>query len=359
MPRYTVTMLLTRYLLRDALLAWFAVALVLLSILLATRFAFFLALSAKGDLPPGLLFKVAGLSSLRYLVLLTPVSLLLGVMLSLGRLYKDNEVAALTGCGVGQARFYTPYVLLGLLMALITGALAFEISPWSARQADYLLKDAKRLVQYTPFEAGRFKSVADGKAVFYTSQVSTKGDTLGQVLAFFEERDGTTLVTAQSGAQRIDSSNGEREITLYNGSRTRVTAGGGETEQAQFASLSTRITPPEFIFSSGSRAIRSTASLMASADPKDRAELHWRIAAPVSALILVLLAVPLAHTRPRAGRYGKLVWGILLYLLYSNVLTLGQTWLAKGTVPAVVGLWWVHALFMGLAVFFILRRRVA
>ncbi len=348
--------ILDRYLIRDAAAAWAAVAIVLLAIMLSTRFAFFLALSAKGDLPPGLLFNVVALSSLRYLVLLLPVSLLLGVMLSLGRLYKDNEVAALTGCGVSLREFYRPYVVFGVVLATFTATLAFQISPWAARQADYLLKDAKRLVQYTPFESGRFKPLSDGQAVFYTSEVSGDGTRLGQVLAFVEEKGGTTLITAQSGTQRIDPDNGERQILLLSGQRARVAAGDLATERTDFGAFSTRITPPDFEFSSGSRAIRPSRSLIDSADPKDRAELHWRIAAPVSALVLLLLAVPLGYLAPRQGRYSKLVWGILAYLAYSNLLSLGQTWLAKGTLPPVVGLWWVHGLFLGLAAVLIWRR---
>lgn len=350
-------MILDRYLIRDAVTAWLAVSVVLLAIMLATRFAFFLALSAKGDLPPDLLFKVVALSSLRYMVLLVPVSLLLGVMLSLGRLYKDNEVAALTGCGVGMVRFYRPYLALGAAMAALTAALAFQISPWAARQADYLLKDAKRLVQYTPFEAGRFKAVADGRAVFYTSSLSGDGTELGEVLAFIEEEQGTTLVTAKRGEQSIDAETGERRVILREGQRAQVVAGQARAELVDFSSLATRITPPDFIFSSGSRAIQATATLFASSDPKDRAELHWRIAAPLSALILVLLAVPLAHIGPRQGRYGKIVLGILVYLVYSNLLSLGQAWLAKGSLSPVFGLWWVHLLFLGLAGLLIWRRR--
>jgi lipopolysaccharide export system permease protein len=329
----------------------------LLAIMLSTRFAFFLALSAKGDLPPELLLKVVALSSLRYLVLLLPVSLLLGVMLSLGRLYKDNEIAALTGCGIGARQFYKPFVILGVALAALTGALAFVISPWSARQADYLLKDAKRLVQYTPFEAGRFKPLADGRAVFYTSEISEDGTALGEVLAFTDDKDGhTTLLSAQHGTQAIDPATGERRITLLDGQRVESIAGQGASERMDFARLLTRITPPAFTFSSGSRAIKPTALLMASADPKDRAELHWRIAAPVSALVLLFLAVPLGYLAPRQGRYSKLVWGILAYLAYSQLLTLGQTWLAKGTVPQAVGLWWVHLLFLGIAAALIWRR---
>jgi lipopolysaccharide export system permease protein len=348
--------ILDRYLIRDAAAAWAAVTLVLLSIMLATRFAFFLALSAKGDLPPSLLFEVVALSSLRYLVLLLPVSLLLGVMLSLGRLYKDNEIAALTGCGIGARQFYRPYVMLGLGLAALTAALAFVVSPWSARQADAVLKDAKRLVQYTPFESGRFKPVSDAKAVFYTSEISEDGTQLGQVLAFVESKGQTALITAQHGTQAIDPATGERQVVLLDGQRVEAVAGQAQTERLDFAHFITRITPPALSIGSSSRAVKKTSVLLASDDPKDRAELHWRIAAPVSALVLLLLAVPLGYLAPRQGRYSKLVWAILAYLAYSNLLSLGQTWLAKGTLPALVGLWWVHALFLLVAGTLIWRR---
>ena len=82
-----------------------------------------------------------------------------------------------------------------------------------------------------------------------------------------------------------------------------------------------------------------------------------RIAAPVSVFVLGLLAVPLSYLAPRQGRYGKLVLGIVLYLVYSNLLGLGQAWIAKGRVPSVVGLWWVHLLFAGAALWMIARRQ--
>jgi lipopolysaccharide export system permease protein len=101
-------LILDRYLMREAAMAWAAVTFVLLAVMISSRFASVLAIAAKGELPAGLLFNVAMLSSLRYLVILIPASLLLAIMLSLGRLYSDNEVAAMTGCGVGLGRFYRP-----------------------------------------------------------------------------------------------------------------------------------------------------------------------------------------------------------------------------------------------------------
>src|SRR3546814_6642025 len=116
--------------------------------MVSTRFARFLAEAAAGDLPQDLLLQVAALSSLQYLVLLIPVSLLLAVMMALGRLYQDNEIAAMTGCGVSLWTLYRPFLLLGTALAVLTALLAFQIGPWAGRTSDYLVKDAARFIKY-------------------------------------------------------------------------------------------------------------------------------------------------------------------------------------------------------------------
>ncbi len=349
--------ILDRYLLREAGVAWFAVTFVLLAIMLSTRFARFLAQAAAGELPRELLFKVAALSSLQYLVILIPVSLMLAIMLSLGRLYRDNEIAAMTGCGVGLGAMYRPFILLGALLALLTAALSFQIGPWAGRTADYQVKNAARLIQFNPFEEGRFKSVMDGRAVFYTERMSSDGARLETVIAQVEEQDGgVSFVTARAGTQATDPVSGERALSLQEGKRYRGEPGRADYEIMRFGVFTTRISPPEFIYISGKRKLASTAELLESEDRGDRAELAWRIAAPVSVLILTLLAVPLAYIAPRQGRYGKVVIGIGAYLLYSQLMGLGQAWIAKGKVPDVVGLWWVHALMLIWAALLIAKR---
>ena len=320
---------LDRYLLRETAAATLAVTLVLLAIMLSARFAKFLGAVATGDLPRNLLAQVVALSSIQYLVLLIPAALLLAVMLTLGRLYKDSEVAAMMGCGVSLGGLYRPFLFLSALMALITGLLAFNAGPWAGRHVDYISKDARRLVQYTPFEPGRFKVVAGGRAVFYTEQIDTTGEKLTTVFVRIEEDKGAeSVVIASEGRQLVDPATGERHVT-----------------------------PPQFAYTSSKRKLAATSDLIASDDSEDKAELAWRIAAPVSVFVLGLLAVPLSHLAPRQGRYGKLVLGIVLYLVYSNLLGLGQAWIAKERVPAFVGLWWVHLLFAGAAVWMIAQRQ--
>lgn len=349
--------ILTRYLLREAGGAWLAVTFVLLAIMLSTRFARFLAQAAAGELPRELLFKVVALSSLQYLVILIPVSLMLAIMLALGRLYKDNEIAAMTGCGVGLAGLYRPFIALGLGLSFLTAALAFQIGPWAGRTADFLAKNAARFLAFNPFEPGRFKEVGGGRAVFYTTEMSGDGGTMGTVFAQVQEPAGRSIVISRRGTQGSDPETGERDIKLHDGFRYLGEPGAAAWDVVRFEEFWTRVSPPEFIYISGKRKIEATADLLGSDDPEDRAELEWRIAAPISVLILSLLAVPLAHVRPRQGRYGKLVLGILAYLVYSQLMGLGQAWIVKGQVPAEFGLWWVHVVMLSAALVLIARRQ--
>jgi lipopolysaccharide export system permease protein len=347
---------LGRYLLREGIGAWVAVTLVLLAIMLSTRFARFLAEAAAGALPREFLLKVVALSSLQYLVILIPVSLLLAILLSLGRMYRDQEITAMTSCGVGPLALYGPFLGMAAAVSILTAALSFQIGPWAGRQADYLVKDAQRLLQFTPFEPGVFRSVAGGRAVFYTAGMNETGDKLETVFALFHEERGSSVITAQNGVQERDSQSGDRIVKLEQGYRYAGTPGEADYDIVRFETLTTRVAPPAVLYTTSRRKIQETGKLIASDDMQDKAELQWRIAAPVSVLLLALLAVPLAYSSPREGRYGKLVLGLVVYLVYTNLLAIGQAWISKGLMPAAVGLWWVHSMALALALWMIARR---
>ena len=78
------------------------------------------------------------------------------------------------------------------------------------------------------------------------------------------------------------------------------------------------------------------------------AELQWRIAVPLSTVLLAFLAVPLSRSRPRAGRYGRIALGLLVFIIYLNMLNAAKAWVEQGTLSPVVGLWWVHGIVLAL-----------
>ena len=213
---------LERYLLRETAFSWLGVTLVLLAIMLATRFARFLGQAAQGRLPEELLFQVAGLSCVQYLIILTPISLLLAVMIALGRLYRDQEVTAMLACGAPLSVLYRPCLWLAAGVALLTALLAFELGPWAGRTADALVADAARANRYNPFEAGRFKSVPAAGAVLYTGRLSDDGHDIEQFFGVqVDDRGQESVLVAEHGRSDADPVTGD-SITVAPNTNTPV-----------------------------------------------------------------------------------------------------------------------------------------
>jgi lipopolysaccharide export system permease protein len=87
----------------------------------------------------------------------------------------------------------------------------------------------------------------------------------------------------------------------------------------------------------------STWELLQEPTSRNLGELSWRIGLPASALILCLLAIPLSFVNPRAGRSMNIVLAILVYMIYSNVLSIMQASIAQDRVNVFTGMWGVHA----------------
>jgi len=104
---------------------------------------------------------------------------------------------------------------------------------------------------------------------------------------------------------------------------------------------------------------RPSVDLARAAEPAARAELQWRIATPLMCLVLALIAVPLARLRPRQGRYARVWVALIIFLLYTQLISVGKVWIAHGTLPGFLGLWWTHAAVVLLALLVILGPRFA
>ena len=73
---------------------------------------------------------------------------------------------------------------------------------------------------------------------------------------------------------------------------------------------------------------------MASNGTPERAELFWRLSVPISAFVLLLLAIPLSYVNPRMGRSFNLVAAAFMYMVYSNCLNIVQSVIAETAVDA-------------------------
>lgn len=340
-----------RYLNREILLAWLGVTGTLLLIIMSHRFAGYLGDAASGDIPPEAVGSLVALSAVNYLVILIPVGFFLAILLALGRLYRDSEMAALMAVGVGPLQLYRGMSWLALPMVVLVAWLSLWVAPQAAEAANRVQDRAEQEARLGVFEPGAFRLLEDAEGVFYAANRS--GEWLQEVFIQGEEEGEQVVIRADRA--RVERRDGERYLVLEDGLRYELIPGEAEMQRTRFERHGIRLPTDPDSAPAEDRETRSTAALMVSQDPADQAQLHWRLAMPAGTLVLALLAVPLARSSPREGRYARLFAGILVYLVYSNLLTAGQVWLESGRMPTAAGLWWVHGLFLGLTLLLLAR----
>ncbi len=347
---------LDRYIFREISLTWAAVTIVLLVIMVANVLARILSRVTEGRLPAEALLVLLGLKVVNLLVTLVPLGLYLGVLLAFGRLYRDNEMAASAACGAGLKSLYKPVLLNGLIGVILITALTFWASPWAARlEQDVTDKVASQSVS-SVLGAGRFVEILDGTAVVYTESHSAGNNQFNQVFVHRTLENGAFEVeTADSATYQRDRDENEY-IVFKDGVTVFANPDGQSYQRTEFARHGVRLPGKQQATASVENSARSIADLWRDGSNQSIAEIQWRISIPLAALLLALLAVPLSHTSPRQGRYSKIVIAILIYVPYANLLVLSRKWTAAGKVPALVGVWWVHALFIGVILYFTVRR---
>jgi lipopolysaccharide export system permease protein len=341
--------LLDRYVLRETVQTWLVVTLVLLLILITNQFATVVGDAAAAKLPRDAIFRVMGLTSVQYLTILVPVGLFLAVMLALARLYHDSEMAAMMACGIGPADLYRPLLVVAAVLAAVVGLLAIVVSPVAVREVQALADEARREATLGLLTPGRFVSFGNGEAVLYATATTADGHLRG---VFVERRtdDRVEVIVADEAWAATAPDGSARVLTFARGRRYEGVPGELRFRVVEFAehgipySLpareSTGDLPPE---------ARSSLALLRAGTPEDLAEFHWRLGVPLTLLVLVVMAVPLARTEPRKGRFSGLAAAVLVYVIYANLLAAGKGWLERGQLPLGVGLWWVHAGFLAVA----------
>jgi lipopolysaccharide export system permease protein len=334
-----------RYILREIAVSLAAVTTVLLAVLASYQVARILGLAAERGFPHDIVFALIGLTTLENLMVLVPISLLLAVMLALGRLFHESEMAAVRACGIGPERLYLPVFALALPLAIALAWLTFAVGPAARDGAEELRGRGLRDAQFGLLQAGTFRTYAEGKAVFFAEQ---KGPG-GRLVNVFVQRyagDRVEVATAAWAEQSVLDGGRTQVVILHDGERIEGVPGQANFRRIRFAEHGIPLVVPEPGSGRPVPERRPTSELIGSADPVDIAEMQRRISLPVMVLVLALVAVPLSALRPREGRYARVAIAILLYFVYSNLVSSAQIWIEKGSLPPEIGVWWVHAIFM-------------
>lgn len=358
-------MIVFRYLSREVLVTLSAVSAVLLVIIMSGRFIKYLAQAAQGVLDPGVLFLIMGYRIPGFLQLILPLGLFLGFLLAYGRLYLDSEMTVLSATGVSQQRLTAYSMAPALIVALLVGWLSLGLTPQGVASVARILSEQDALTELDTLVPGRFQSLRDGSRVTYSQELSPDRSELRGV--FMSEKRfstdarserGITVLVAESGRQEIQD-DGSRYLILENGYRYDGEPGEADYRAIQYDTYGVLLPKPEVAIEASEREATPTRELLGSSDPRMQAELQWRLSLPLLVFIVTLLAVPLSKVNPRQGRFLKLLPAIFLYMAYLGLLIAARGALDKGRLPAALGLWWVHAIFLAIGLLLLYWERLS
>ena len=344
MPRLSI---LDRYILREYLFGALAAIAVLLVIFTGGTFADIANKVATGRLPGAVMFTVLGLNLVNTLQALLPMGMFLGVLLALGRMYRDSEMQVLSASGFGPKGLLKPTAIFAIGAGIVAGLVALWLGPLAARASNAEIEQANRSVIAAGLEAGRFTSLTGRGGILFANSVSPDGTRLGKLFVESERtgKDGSvdiSVIVAERGNLFHEGSEDNRFIALHDGHRYDIRLNQDNWRLMQFQTNDIALSPPSGNGDDNdSESQRSTASLIGDRDPAARAELQWRIAIPFGPLVLAMLALPMSRQGPRSSPVGRILIAVLAYLVIMNLMTLARSFIASGKLAAPIGMWWV------------------
>lgn len=339
-----------RYVLRGMLVSTLGVGLVLLLVLFAYQFSFVLGRAADGQVPGSLVLKLVLLTLRSNLTVILPFAVVLGVVLGLGRLYHDSEMAAARACGIGTRTLLAAAALVIAPVAALAAWIAFDQGPAAASEVAQLRTDALRTATARGLTPGQFRSLGRGTTLYFGS-VDADG-TLRDVflqrdLPLKDEPGGMQVVMATRARYAISVDSSYYAIEMQDGRSFEGRPGEGDWRVSRFGQQTWRVPIPQASLPGRPRLdALPTSELLLSRAAVLRAELHWRIGWVLAVIVLGLAAVPLARLRPGQMRHARVPWAVLLFAVYSGLLSTGRLMLERGDLPVAAGLWWVHGAVM-------------
>ncbi len=352
-------MILFRYMTREILLTMLAVTFTLLVIVISSRLVAYLGSAAAGDLPPGLVFSIILYRLPGFLELIMPLAFFVSVLLALGRMYVDSEMTIISACGIGPQRVLAMALVPALLVAALVATTSLLVTPYTTLRVQQMLADAGNATGLELLTAGSFRVINQGRGrVTYVDRMDpATGDMLDVFAADrYTDSNGASqqvILVAARGHSQINSDTGERFLILRDGTRYLGQPGANAFQVMDFAKLGQLMEQATSTPIYRKQDTLTTRELVRSQRPDSKATLQWRISLALLVLVSTLMAVALARTDHRRGRYGKLFPAFLLFMIYLILLNAAREAVSKQRLSLDVGLWWVHGIFIGLGLLFV------
>lgn len=345
--------IIDKYIAKELLTAFLSVIFVLLVIVLSTEVVHLLSWVSQGIIPISALLSYLFNSLFEFSVVLIPLSLLMGILLAFGRLYRDSEMAAIMSAGIGPMQWYRPLMLIAIPTTLVLLFLMMYVMPLISHQRALITAEIRSQAKVDSLLVGQFNRAGNTPGVLFLESKNENSHQIDNV--FFQQRkEESSHVDLAASTSTYYNDQGQRYMMMHDGTHYVGDPAAADFKIIKYKDYGIHVVEKR-VAARLSEKSKSMAELWASSEPIDQAEFQWRITLPLATIIVAIMALPLSQTDPRSGRYSKLALALVLYLVYSNLIGIGKTWIIQEKVPVWIGTWWVH--LIAIIITFVLLKR--
>lgn len=349
-------MIIHRAFIREVLHTSSAVIAILFSIFLVTRVVDFLRQAAEGDIPINSVFLLVLLKMITYLDILVPLVLYISMLLVMGRWIRDNELTVISACGIGMRQFLRPVIILFLVVGSMVAIFSLYLSPLSAEISQGKEFEYRNRTDVTGILPGVFTETRDGQGVYFVERYDSETDTFRDIFVYNGTDEEEGVVVAKVGYKTVDETSNDDFLILKNGTQYRGAAGATEYGVLDFETYALRLKQRSYREFTLPVKAMPTPALLKVDHRTAVGELHWRISKIAMLPVLMLFALAFSSIRYRKARFPGLMSALLVYFIYSNALGFAVAMIRRGALDPDFGLWIVHFLFLGIAIYCFYRR---
>lgn len=308
-----------------------ATAVVLVTVVMTMMLIRTLGQAYKGSVSPSDVLLVMGFTVLGQLPTILGLSLFVAVVGSLSRMYRDSEMVIWFAAGQGLASLLRPLLRFAWPILTATTVLALGVLPWANLQIEQIKAQFQQRSDIDRIAPGEFQESAGGTRVFFIDKDVPSAQAASNV--FIVSNDpGRESVTSAKGA-RLEVVKGERVAILMDGQRMESRTSDGTVKISDFKEYGTQIDGGNPV-AAEEIAARSmpTLDLLKRDEPIARSVLGWRLGLPLAALNFVLLGLAVSSVNPRAGNSSSLMIALFSFIVYYNLMTLGESWVGANKI---------------------------
>lgn len=306
-----------------------ATLVVLVTVVMTMTLIRTLGQASRGSFNPSDVMLVMGYTVLAYMPTILTMSLFISIFGTLSRMYRDSEMVIWFTSGRGLSALLGPLFQFAWPVLLVVMALALLVLPWSNQKIEKLKEQYEKRGDIERVEPGQFQESAGGNRVFFVEKNASGKQSGSNVFIATTEHGKQTITSARSG--QIQQVAQDRYLMLSNGQRLESVIGKTELKISEFEEYRIKV-GVDVLGSSDYVPVNSrpTLELLNNQSLPNLAELSWRIGLILAAINFVIIGIAVSSANPRVGRSANLVFSLFAFVLYNNLLNLGQSWIASG-----------------------------